>query len=96
MDRLWIQDEFACLGVRDGFLNADETSCRMPTLLAEPRRALRSHYDDDEMISYAEQARANRATQPWAMQLTPLRRGVGRHAYCTSASSSAGPTGMRR
>ncbi len=64
-----IDDMFSMSGMPDGFLNADEMSRNMPTLLAERPGAFLPHYDDDGMIRYAERERANRATYPWAMQL---------------------------
>jgi hypothetical protein len=64
-----IDDMFSMSGMPDGFLNSDEMSRNMPTLLAERPGAFLPHYNDDEMINYAERERANRATYPWAMQL---------------------------
>jgi hypothetical protein len=64
-----IDDMFSMSGMPDGFLNSDEMSRNMPALLADRPGAFLPHYDDDEMISYAERERANRATYPWAMQL---------------------------
>ncbi|UCC81506.1 MAG: hypothetical protein JSW46_10835 [Gemmatimonadota bacterium] len=64
-----IDDMFSMSGKPDGFLNADEMSRNMPTLLAERPGAFLPHYDDDGMLRYAERERANRATYPWAMQL---------------------------
>jgi hypothetical protein len=64
-----IDDMFSMSGMPDGFLNADEMSRNMPTLLAERPGAFLPLYDDDGMLSYAERERANRATYPWAMQL---------------------------
>lgn len=64
-----IDDMFSMSGMPDGFLNSDEMSRNMSTLLAERPGAFRPHYTDDEMVSYAERELANRATYPWAMQL---------------------------
>lgn len=64
-----IDDMFSMSGMPDGFLNADEMSRNMPTLLAERPGAFLPHYDDNGMIRYADRERANRATYPWAMQL---------------------------
>lgn len=64
-----IDDMFSMSGMPDGFLNADEMSRNMPTLLTERPGAFLPHYDDDGMLRYAERERANRATYPWAMQL---------------------------
>lgn len=64
-----IDDMFSMSGMPDGFLNSDEMSRNMPTLLAERPGAFLPHYDDDGMTRYAEREAANRATYPWAMQL---------------------------
>jgi hypothetical protein len=64
-----IDDMFSMSGMADGFLNSDELSRNMPTLLAERPGAFLPAYDDDGMLRYAERERANRATYPWAMQL---------------------------
>jgi hypothetical protein len=64
-----IDDMFSKSGMPDGFLNSDEMSRNMPTLLAERPGIFLPHYDDDGMLRYAERERANRATYPWAMQL---------------------------
>jgi len=73
-----IDDMFSMSGMPDDFLNADEMSRNMPTLLAERPGAFLPQYDDDEMISYAERERANRATYPWAMQLVYYAWMLGR------------------
>jgi hypothetical protein len=64
-----IDDMFSMSGMPDAFLNSDEMSRNMETLLAERPGAFRPQYDDDEMLVYAERELANRATYPWAMQL---------------------------
>ncbi len=64
-----IDDMFSMSGLPDGFLNSDEMSRNMSTLLEERPGAFLPYYSDDEMVSYAERELANRATYPWAMQL---------------------------
>ena len=64
-----IDDMFSMSGMTDAFLNSDEMSRNMATLVVERSGAFLPHYDDDEMTSYAERERANRATYPWSMQL---------------------------
>ncbi len=68
-----IDDMFSMSGMPDGFLNSDEMSRNMPTLLAERPGAFLPHYDDDEMTTYAQRELENKATYPWAMQLVYYR-----------------------
>ncbi len=93
-----IDDMFSMSGMPGGFLNADEMSRNMPTLLAERPGAFLPHYDDDGMLRYADRERAKRATYPWAMQLVyygwMLQR-TSREAWLGLDYGSAIDTGER-
>ena len=80
----------------DGLLNADEMSRNMPAVLPERPGAFLPHYDVNEMISYAERERANRATCLQAMQLTDTARpwDAAWAANCLRASAELSSIGV--
>lgn len=63
-----IDDMFSRAGMADGFLNSDEMSRNMATLLAERPGAFEPWYDDAGMLAYAERERSGRDAYPWWMQ----------------------------
>lgn len=63
-----LDDMFSRSGMPDAFLNSDEMSRNMPTLLAERPGAFEPFYTDPEMLAFARRESAGREMYPWWMQ----------------------------
>ncbi|HKJ92924.1 MAG TPA: hypothetical protein VJ957_07135 [Longimicrobiales bacterium] len=63
-----LDDMFSRSGMADTFLNPDEMSRNMPTLLRERPGLFRPYYTDAEMLAFARREKAGREMYPWWMQ----------------------------
>lgn len=63
-----LDDMFSRSGMPGTFLNADEMSRNMPTLLRERPGAFLPYYTDADMLAFAKRERAGREMYPWWMQ----------------------------